>query len=320
MIIEIKLLDRKKESLANWDKFDLDSGHPANTTFFSTFYQRLSSTPLFLEAYAGSLKVCQWLVCKKRVLTKPYCYHIVSQCGPQIISDYQTYYDEIFYALVNYLRNRYLIESKNIVNFALIRGITESALQKCGFAEISKYTAFINKIETDEKNLMIFHKSHRNDTNKAIRDGYRYTLDLSPEEYYNLSIETYNRSNLEGPGLAYLRKIYSNLVCKNKALISGVSVDGKLLAGSIIIYHGSNSYYLHGASSSEKPRGATTFIHYENMKHLKIHGVENYDFGGVRFDAETPKARSLTDFKRRFGGELVICYGGLYKRGKVGIK
>jgi hypothetical protein len=315
MNINIKLANPYKESMIHWDEFDPVSGHPANTSFYASFYRKLIYTPLFLEAFAGSLKIGQWLVCKKRVLRKPFSYHMVSQCGPQVMSDYQPHYDEIFSAFMDYLKRDYSIESINLINFALIRGITERALQKNGFSEIVKYTAFINNIEASENNLLCFHKSHRNDTYKAIREGYSYVHNIGPEEYYNLSVETYGRSNLQGPGLDHLKKIYHNLVVKNKAIISGVYVNGHLNAGSVIIYHGFNSYYLHGASSTQKSRGATTFIHYENMKYLNNFGVNKYDFGGAKYEAETPKVHLLTDFKRRFGGQLIICYGGSYKRG-----
>lgn len=299
----------------NWDNFDLQTAHPANTSIYAKMVSNLFTSPLCLEAYVNDIKVSQWLLFIKRRRVNPFIFDISSECCPQVIGRFKNSLDQLFQKYIEYIKNSFAPRNIIIVNYALVRAVTETALISSGFELIVKFNAYINKISVDDNDIIAqFHTSHRNDTRKAIKMGYFYSPNITPEEYYRLSVETYSRSNREGPSLKYIRNIYKRLVANDKGLISGVYVNGKLNTGSIVFFHGINAYYFFGASSTEKQRGATCYIHYENMRTLRNKGVLFYDFGGARVeDHPDEKARSLSDFKRRFGGKCIETYGGIYR-------
>ena len=189
-----------------------------------------------------------------------------------------------------------------------------TALARAGFQQIEEHPTYVNSIAGDAEMLRAFHDSHRNDTRKALREELRYSDALTSAEYLRLSRVTYGRFGQAGPEPALVEGIERTLTAGGKALCSGVYAGGELVAASIVLHHGHNAFYLPGASSPAKPRGATTLIHFENMRRLRERGVRSYDFGGALEGAEADdKARSIAAFKRRFGGARVVGYGGRYR-------
>lgn len=312
----MKILIKKNISISpnDWDSFGFPDTHPANTCAFSNMHKRLLFNPVFLEAYVEGVKVSQWLLFKQRKQFNPFkIYDIFTFCAPQIINKYKDIFEEVFVEYTNFIKNTFSPQTITILNYCLIRDISENVLIKASFSDIKKYCTYICTIyEDDEETLKQFHSSHRNDTRKAIKENYAYSLNISPQEYYKLSLETYSRSNKESMPLKYLIKLENTLVKDNKAIISGVYVNEILNSASIIIYYGNRSYYLHGASASVKSRGATTYNHYENMRYLKNKGITQYDFGGGLVESDfDKKPNSIVTFKSKFGGIYSEMYGGI---------
>ena len=313
--IEIRQTDTANLDGDAWNDYDSFSAHPANTTFYAGLYRgRLLSAPIFLEAFISGDKVSQWVLAKRRSRQNPFSVELSSPCAPQVAQKHTSQFDEIFAAYIEFMNRSFHPENITVFNYALTRGITEAALLQSGFSRVERFCTFVNQLGEDDELLRQFHGSHRNDTRRALRLGFSYTPILSFEEYLHLSKETYARSDQSGPSEREVLKLQRELVEHHKGLISGVSVDGTLEAASIVLFHGEHAYYLHGASSNERSRGATTLIHYENMRLLRRRGVRFYDFGGARIANDVDaKARSISAFKSRFGGTLIEAFGGIYR-------
>jgi GNAT acetyltransferase-like protein len=310
--IEIRLLPSGSAEKTSWDEFDRTSAHPANTTCYAHIYRKRLASPLFLEARIEKEKVSQWLLCKRRILRKLLQCYLFSQCGPQVTYSHASYYDEIFSSYIQFLRHSFNPMNILVLNHALVRGITRSALEKSAFQNITECVPYISRLDaSDEAILNSFHVSHRNDTRKAIKESFRYDPNIQICQYFPLSAATYGRSGLEGHPKDYLEDLESHLVSDGKGFISGVYVGDKLVTASIIIHHGDNAFYLHGASVSPKPRGATTFLQFKNMLRLRDLGVKCYDMGGAKLVENTDsKTVTLTRFKSRFGGTPSSAFEG----------
>ncbi len=310
--IEISISPTGNREKASWDEFDRDSAHPANTTSYAHIYRKHLSSPVFLEARIGNQKASQWLLCKRKILRKFLQCYLFSQCGPQVMHSYAGYYDEIFSSYIQFLRHSFNPMNILVLNHALVRGITRTALEKSAFQNITECVPYISRLDaSDEAILNSFHASHRNDTRKAIKEAFRYDPNVLVNQYFPLSTATYGRSGLEGHPKDYLEDLESHLVSDGKGFISGVYVEDKLVAASIIIHHGNNAFYLHGASVSPKPRGSTTFLQFKNMLRLRDLGVKCYDMGGAKLVENTDsKTITLTRFKSRFGGTPSSAFEG----------
>jgi len=295
-----------------WDRFDPATAHPSNTIRYADFHRRAGGFPVFLEARIDGVRASQWLLSRRRPSRfRLLSAAIESPCGPQVPERYLPLRDEIFRSFVEFLRRTFRVSCISLHGYALLRGLTPASLEGAGFRRIETFLTYVNRIGDDEAILAAFHPGHRNDARKGIREGLRYEPDLSVEEYLALSGETYRRSGGTGPSNEQLRAIREVLVPERIATISGVFDGRQLAAASVILHHGWNAFYLHGATAGEKHRGASAYIHFENMRFLRERGVVRYDFGGAREDVEAgEKALRISRFKARFGGERIESCGG----------
>lgn len=298
-------------SPADWNSFAPHESNPANTVEYAEFYRTLGRLPLFLEARRRGEKVSQWLLCRQPRRPRPLAW-LSADCGPQVADEAMAERDELFDAYVRFLRHRFWLRELSLLKYSLVRGVTQSAMRRSGFRQIETYGSYVTRLGSDDALLSAFHDSHRRNTRKAIREGLRYAASLPVPDYLVLSRQTYEPYGQAGPTPELIDAVERTLARQGRALFSAVFAEDQLAAASIVLYHGRNAFYLHGASSPGKPRGATTYLHFENMRWLRDHGVEHYDFGGARLDADE-KSRSIATFKERFGGRLITEFGGVYR-------
>lgn len=293
-----------------WNGFAPERAHPANSAEYADYYECFGHTPLFLEARAGDEKVAQWLVCRRKRRFSPFA-ALFAECGPQLAPHALERSDDAFVACVEFLTRRYRPRELVLLKHALLRDVSQQALRRSGFRKIVELRSYVTTVGTDEELLASFHSSHRNDTRKALKEGFGYTDALSPGDYLELGRDMQEATGYSSAGADVIGAIARTLVPRRRALFSGVLAGGRLAAGSVILFAGRTAFYLYGASRRDKPRGATTYLHYENMRRLRELGVERYDFGGAGLPGdEDPKASSIAAFKERFGGAPVSSFGG----------
>jgi hypothetical protein len=296
----------------DWDEFESATAYPGNASVYGDYYaSELLSRPLFLEAYDGTTKVAQWLLYLRRTPQSRFRLIAGAFCGPQLRKETSLPYEEVFAPFVAHVLNKHRPSNFHLLSYALVRGVSETALRQSRFSIIEEYYSYVNRLTNDPGLIEQFGSTRRYELRKALKAGYEYRIGIPVGDYHDLSVISYRRSGMRGPLYRTLKRIDRCLVAQGLAFLSGVYVEDKLNAASIIVHRGTTAYYLYGASADNKAPGATTYLQYENMRHARGLGLAQYDFGGARLIHD--KARSLSEFKRQFGGECITCYGGVYR-------
>ncbi|HUG89999.1 MAG TPA: GNAT family N-acetyltransferase [Planctomycetaceae bacterium] len=299
---------------AGWEAFEPQRAHPANSRSFAQVHRRWGCRPLFLEAARNGERVGQWLVFRTRGRWNPLRTALFAFGAPQVRDDAPDLREAVFVAAVEWLVRRIRPQNLSVQSIALARGLSQSALAAAGFQHREKYWSYVNPTGDQEFLLSKFGSNHRINTRKALKLGYTWRSDVTPDEYLRLSRETYAAPESGGPSAELVRRIHGQMVPAGAAVISGAGVDGALRAASIVLFAGRTGYYLHGASTRAKDRNAATYLHFENMRWLHGRGVAEYDFGGAKVgDGHSDKALSISEFKRKFGGTLVEAWGGTWR-------
>ena len=88
---------------------------------------------------------------------------------------------------------------------------------------------------------------------------------------------------------------------------------GEIAAANIMIFFGTQATYLHGASNNDlRSFMAPHLLHWQLIKHAKDHGLNIYDFYGVKNDNKTTSTwAGFSRFKESFGAEIINLPGTL---------
>ena len=311
--LEVAIVAKGPARPPAWADFAPGQAHPANTAEYADFYEALGHSPVFLEVRQGNEKVAQWLVCRRRRRFNPLA-ALYADSGPHVGPTALDRSDDVFVACFDRLRRSFHLREFVLLKHALVRGVSEAALRQSGFGKVVELRSYVSPVRGDDEMLAAFHSSHRNDTRKALREGLRYTDELSAGEYNALAAQMSNTTGYGGTAPMVVEAIERALARSGRAFLSGVFTGGQLSAASVVLHAGPCAFYLHGASRRDKARGATTYLHYENMRRVRALGVSQYDFGGAGLAGETdPKALSIAAFKERFGGMPISGFGGSYR-------
>ena len=159
--------------------------------------------------------------------------------------------------------------------------------------------------ETLWKNL---HQKHRNVVRNAIKKGVEIRSGM---EYLNIAYEllrdTLKRSKLGFMGhkefTLYVRSLNENV----KIFVA--DYQGVVQGCAVVPFSNHSAYYLYGGSNPKTISGANNLLQWEAIRQFREHGVERYDFVGVRINPEKgSKQEGLTRFKQRFGAQLIQGY------------
>ena len=88
-------------------------------------------------------------------------------------------------------------------------------------------------------------------------------------------------------------------------------IDGKVIAGTIVVYEETDAVYYYGASSNQHRNVMAPYLlQWKGMQDAKKAGKKWYDFMGVakmkngEFDT-SDELYGVTEFKQKFGGEVM---------------
>lgn len=101
----------------------------------------------------------------------------------------------------------------------------------------------------------------------------------------------------------FLEAAFKNLVQGGMASIFVCEINGAPVASRCLLHHGGRAIdWIAGASLEAAETHANEFLVWEMIRWCKEHGLKAFDFGGAGTGSNIP---GITEFKRRFGGEMV---------------
>jgi lipid II:glycine glycyltransferase (peptidoglycan interpeptide bridge formation enzyme) len=172
----------------------------------------------------------------------------------------------------------------------------------------------IDLSQDKEKLLANMEKDTRYSVRKAERDGVVTEKSRDIDKFLNLHKETSKRQRF-WTSEKDSKSLWDSLPEENRALLFAKK-DGKILAGTFLIFHDKIAHFYEAASSIyRRDLMAPYLIVWEGIKLAKLKGCETFDFEGIvdsRITA-TKKWKGFTHFKRGFGGEEVTYLGSFIK-------
>ncbi|MDQ6732905.1 MAG: GNAT family N-acetyltransferase [Nitrospirota bacterium] len=182
-------------------------------------------------------------------------------------------------------------------------------------AKAAPYGTVVNDLTRPEEELYdMISQDYRKKIRRAIKAGVEIaTGNEYLAESYEMIAATLRRSGMRfknrgtfekeiGLGLGSHVKVF---VAKQKGLTH---------ACLVVPFSKFSGYTWYGGTAAEPQQGAMHLIHWEAMKSLKLMGVKQFNFSGLRIRPETgSKQDGIATFKTRFGG--VLRQGYMWKQG-----
>jgi glycosyltransferase involved in cell wall biosynthesis/SAM-dependent methyltransferase len=192
----------------------------------------------------------------------------------------------------------------------------ENPLKAFGYADDSTWTSVVDLLPDEETIFGGFCRAYRNRIRKAERDGIVVEAARGPEDvdaYYALHCATYERTGVKPHPKAYFESIYRRFTANGRCDLLFAKRDGRPISAVNVATYGDAALYWTGANSVEGlESGAAKLLHWTAMKRAKARGCAVYETGEVFADPESgSKHEGLSDFKRRFGGDLVPFWKGV---------
>lgn len=154
------------------------------------------------------------------------------------------------------------------------------------------------------------HSKHRNVIKKAEKDGVIIECGRSQklvEDYHNIDIDTWNRSNKDAAAVNHWKKLMETMGENCQIYIA--YLDGEPQSGAFFYYNKQMCYYMYGANKNNPHIGSGNLLQWKAILDMKERGVKKYSFVGCRIhEDEDSKYHGIQRFKERFGGELVQGY------------
>lgn len=154
-------------------------------------------------------------------------------------------------------------------------------------------------------------KRARNTVRKARNQGVvlREAKTQDEKVYYKLHSETYHRTGATPHPESYFHYIFTNMLKGGLNKIYFAEFNGKAIAaGNFGIYKNLAWYWTGASSKLGLQTGANSLIQWEAMTRLKSMGVQKIETGEAFFSPQDGKSKTISDFKKSFGGKLVSFY------------
>jgi lipid II:glycine glycyltransferase (peptidoglycan interpeptide bridge formation enzyme) len=163
-------------------------------------------------------------------------------------------------------------------------------------------------ISKDEKTLLNgMRKNTRYGIRQAEKLGVKIESGASEKllgEFYEIHEETSRRQHFVPYPWKYLQSQLEVFGQKDEVRVYIAEFEGKKIAGAVIMFHGKEGVYHHGASLSEYNKIPASYaIQWEAIKEAKKRGMSRYNFWGVVDNAPKHPWAGLSFFKKGFGGE-----------------
>ena len=168
------------------------------------------------------------------------------------------------------------------------------------------------KNKTADEIISSFHSKTRYNIRLSQRKGVTVRIgnynDLPA--FYEILKETGTRDNFNIRAIKYFQTMYNEMSPENLRLYMAEH-EGKVIAGTIVIYFGSTVWYLYGASSNESRNVMPNYsLQWEMIQWAIEKKCDVYDFMGISGDDDPSNPLyGLYKFKKGFSGETVEYIG-----------
>ena len=158
-----------------------------------------------------------------------------------------------------------------------------------------------------------------------MREKWRYNIRLAEKRWVttewvsptkasidiwmDLLSETTSRDGFSQNSRSYYEIFLKVLASQGAWGLLFASLEGKVIAAGIFVYSGDTAIYYYGASSSvqsDRKNMAPYLLQWEAIREGKRRWCQKYDFLGIASpDEKSSPLRGVTEFKEKFGGEIV---------------
>ncbi|MGB9911384.1 MAG: lipid II:glycine glycyltransferase FemX [Microgenomates group bacterium] len=301
---------RKINSSLIWKKFF----NQGNFSFLHSwewgeFQKRMGNSILRLGLFEKNIPLILVLIIKQKIKRGKFLF---IPHGPIFLNDFSS----LKKPLVFLLKKIKKIAIKNNFWFIRIAPWQEDNLkvkefyQELGFRQAPIYMhaekMWVLNLNKNEEELL---KEMRKTTRYLIRKALKSELKVEKREdlvgleiFWKLYLETAKREKFVPFSFEYLKKEFEVFKKTNSCQWFLVSLQGKYLAGALIIFTKKGAFYHQGASiHTSYP--ASYLLQWEAIKEAKKRGCQTYNFWGIYQEKRTPKSwQGLTLFKTGFGG------------------
>lgn len=182
-------------------------------------------------------------------------------------------------------------------------------------AEMKKVARY--NIRTSEKAGIEIYKVKPDGLHIDLLNGDNLTESIEDDyikKFFDILDETSSRHGFATFDLNYYRKEFDLLNSKGLCDLFLAKYQDKFISSAFVNYNKDTAYYTHGGSVHDKELqkfGASYLLHWSMMKHFMSKGLKKYNMWGVLPDhIDDHPLSGVSDFKKRFGGEVNQLAGG----------
>ncbi len=165
--------------------------------------------------------------------------------------------------------------------------------------------------EIDSKNRYAIRLAERKNVQvEIIKENISEYFDI----FYKMMTDTAERNSFSLHKREYYTGVFESLKKNNNGRLVLTKIDNQIATCLVFVDYNQTTMFLFGASSTllNKIVPTSHFAHWKNIQYSKSSGFKIYNFGGVENDKyQSESLRSLTTFKKRFGG-YEIEHSGFY--------
>ena len=194
-------------------------------------------------------------------------------------------------------------------------GFDPGVLSGSGYAVSEARTVFLDLSGTRDELWARIGSTRRNDIRRAEKKGVEVGAgDVSQlEAYHGMLCETLGRSDRTPLRLSFFSKLLAGLAHSGAATFLVARMDGRPVAGAVMLHSRNKTVYWSGASSEEgRSAAANVLVQWMGILDARERGSLMYDFLGI-----DPRLPGISAFKESFGGSAAT-YCSAVKRTAVG--
>lgn len=219
----------------------------------------------------------------------------------KIIENFRKEFDE--YCSSNNIISEFIRFHPLLKNHRYLDGLVD--------VQYDRETVFVDLTKSEEEILAGYHKNHRRNLKKAVRNQLKFKV-LENEEAQKYSKEFYDlyRKTMDKLSAAsyyyfsedYVKKLLSGL--EKNSMIAAVFLNEKLVSAALCMYEDEFVHYHLGCSQKELLHlGINVFLFHNISLWAKQKGIHSFHLGGGHIGRD-----SLFNFKYRFNQEGTVGY------------